>query len=158
MGDSARHSLCYIVVYWSTVCWTACPHWCAEINKLRSIHSRLFSFCLCLLCLCSLQLTAVRRSMQGMKSFKSITRLWWVSYCACVLPVCSKYIFLCLFRWSSIDFVCVLSALISNWNDWDQLLVKGPFPLFFILCINTYNWRIWSIDAKTIFCMFLILI
>lgn len=29
-------------------------------------------------CLCSLQPTSVRRSMQGMKWFKSTTRLWWV--------------------------------------------------------------------------------
>lgn len=82
--DSTRLSLCIRVQFAGPLARTGVQ----TVDKLRSIHSLLFFFLSLPLCLCSLQLTAVRRSMQEMKSFKSITRLWWVSYSVCVC-VCS---------------------------------------------------------------------
>lgn len=99
--------------------------WCAAINKLRSIHSCLFAFF-------SLRLTAVRRSMQEMKSFRSITRLWWVSFCVFTPTVYALNILLLLV------FVCRFSLLFSvkvmgnNKSDKMHSCFNAPVNLFHV--------------------------
>lgn len=116
-----------------------CPHWYTGISRLRSIPA---GFLFSSVSLCSLQLTAVRRSMREMKSFKSITRLWWVflhsGSLACLLTGCSPYSqsvfyfsmildFSTNFGWSrSSENEQLTASLWSKWSIWHQN--KRLFP------------------------------